>query len=84
MCGRGRRVGFYGSGGDGGSGGSDEALEKFDFIVGCFGVSGGGLDDFESDVSVHSGHTRAQLGVGVGMYLIITHFSSLAIHTVEK
>jgi hypothetical protein len=55
-------VGVCGGRGGGGVGGcwcdgrcgrSDEALEEFDFVEGCFGVSGCGLDDFECDVPVH-------------------------------
>ena len=35
--------------------GRDEALEKLDFVEGSLGVSGGGFDDLESDVTVHPG-----------------------------
>ena len=44
-----------GGGGDWGSGRGDETLEELDLVEGSFGVSGSGFDDFESDVSVHSG-----------------------------
>jgi hypothetical protein len=53
--GRGCGVGVVGGGRDVRGAGSDEALEELDLVQCCFGVSGCGFDDFESDVAVLSG-----------------------------
>jgi hypothetical protein len=56
-------------------------LEELDFVEGSFGISGRGFDDFECDVSVHSG-TESVCGVKKNEKR--TDLSSFASQTVEK
>lgn len=75
-----RGMGEGGRGGDGWGGGGDEALEEFDLVEGSLGIAGGGFDDLEGDMAVHSGRGISWIEeVDDG-----THFRSFASHTVEK
>ena len=69
-----------GGGGDGWGGRGDESLEEFDLVEGGLGIAGGGFDNFEGDMAVHSGRRISWIEeVDDG-----THFRSFASHTVEK